>query len=66
MAPTWVMPIASLALSGYDGPEAGNGLSYDKDGDFLLYRRITAEDKESWPVLEGIDAVWISLRSDEQ
>ena len=67
LVPPWVMPIAFAAGTGL-GDGAVNGVGFNDLGDLLLYREITAQDRDRFPQLCNIHDVWIvfNLREGER
>ena len=61
----WVMPIAFAAGNGI-GEGSVNGIGFTDQGDLLLYREITNEDRERFPQLYGIRDVWIVFKLGEE
>ena len=58
--PNWVMPMAFAAANGYGPVEAINAIGFSEpEGDLLLYRRFTDQDRERYPLLYGIREAWI-------
>ena len=59
--PSWMLSVAYSVLSGKGEEDAVNGISYDKNGDLVLYRKPTAADRKNFPQLEGAVEVWVTI-----
>jgi len=60
--PSWVLPLSVSIAHGGGVPEAKNGIGFTPECDLLLYRKLSKEDYDRFPLLEGIDEVWITYR----
>ena len=57
--PAWVRPLSNSISHGGGAPEAINGIGFSQTGDLLLYRKLSREDYDRFPLLEGVAEVWI-------
>lgn len=58
--PKWLGVLATSIALGGGQPESVNGSTIDIKGNLVLYRKLSKEDHDRFPALDGVEEIWLT------
>lgn len=59
--PAWMLSVAYSVLTGKGEAAAVNGISYNTEGELVLYRKPTDTDRTNFSRLQDVVEIWITF-----